>query len=180
MYYVYIATNKVNKKKYIGVTNNFKRRLSEHKRAEYDFGKALKEEGIESFYFELLEFETADEAYDFEGLAVTIEEANSDKYYNMMPGGVPSGFYGDYNPMRRTIVKDNHPSLFTKDNNPMNDPDSKQKMIESQDRKSVLVGTVIYPGVREAARQLGMSRQKLIHRIKSNNFPDHQYWNHFG
>jgi group I intron endonuclease len=178
LYYVYIATNKVNNKKYVGVTNNFNRRLSEHKKSTYDFGKALRLEGIEAFYFELIEFETVDLAYEFEGLMVTLEESESDSFYNMMPGGIPSGFYGDHNPMRRQIVKDNHPALFTKESNPMNKPELKQKMIESQARKSVLIKETIYPGVREAARKLGMSRQKLVHRLKSDNFPDHQYWDH--
>ena len=176
MYYVYVATNKTNGMKYVGVTNDLSRRIKEHLRAEYKFGKELRKLGKESFTFEVIPFDTAEEAYEFKGLMVGIEEVNSGNFYNMMPGGVPSGFYGDYNPMRRQEVKDNHPSLFTTKDNHMNNPKSKQKMIESKNRKRVIVGLTVYPGVREAARCLGMSRQKLVHRLKSNNFPDHQYF----
>lgn len=178
MYFVYILTNVNNNKKYVGVTNNFERRFKDHMRSPYDIGKALRKWGKESFKIELLPFEDKELAYEFEGLAIGLEEANSPDYYNMMPGGVVNNFEGDHNPMRRQEVKDNHPSLFTTENNPMSNPESKQKMIESQKRKSVLVGETIYPGVREAARQLGMSRQQLIYRLKSKNYPDHQYWNH--
>lgn len=176
MYYVYVATNKTNGMKYVGVTNDLTRRIKEHLRAEYKFGKELRKLGKESFTFELIPFDTVDEAYEFEGLMVGIEEVNSGKFYNMIPGGIPNGFYGDYNPMRRQEVKDKHPSLFSADNNTMNSPESKQKMVESQNRKRVIVGFTVYSGVREAARCLGMSRQKLVHRLKSNNFPDHQYF----
>lgn len=161
--------------KYVGVTNNLERRIKEHLRAEYDFGKILKSLGKEAFSFEVIPFDTAEEAYEFEGLMVGIEEINSGSFYNMIPGGIPAIGYGDYNPMRRQYVKDKHPSLFSSENNPMNDPISKQKMIESQHRKAVIIAGMEYPGVREAARQLDCSRQKLVHRLKSSNFPDHQY-----
>ena len=36
MYYVYILTNKTNQVLYIGVTNNLKRRMFEHKNEEID------------------------------------------------------------------------------------------------------------------------------------------------
>lgn len=180
MYYVYIATNLKNNKKYVGVTNNLNRRIREHLRSSYDFGKALQEFGLDCFNFQLLDFETSEEAFEFEGLAVGLEEANSDKFYNMMPGGVPNNFQGDYNPMRRESVKQKHPSMFTTENNPMNCAVSKQKMIENQKRKSVIIDDVEYPGVREAARVLNMSRQKLVYRLKSIHFPTYQYKNHSG
>lgn len=175
---MYILTNKVNNKKYIGVTNNFERRFIEHQRSKYNIGKALREYGKDNFKIELIPCDTKEEAYELEGLSVTLEDVNSGNFYNMIPGGIVNNFEGDMNPMRRNDVKDKHPSLFTSEANPMKDPELREKNQQAQKLRKVLIGDTVYFGVREAARQLGMSRQKLIHRIKSNNFPDHQYWDH--
>lgn len=83
---------------------------------------------------------------------------------------------GDNNVMRRPEVRDNHPCLFTTENNPMNDPEIRRKAKEIHTKKSgkpVVICNKIYDSIREAARELDMSPQKLRHRLKSDNFPDH-------
>jgi hypothetical protein len=85
---------------------------------------------------------------------------------------------GDNSPMRRPEVLARHPALFSSENNPMLDPEVKRKNKETQTRlsgKPVSVCGVSYPSLREAARQIGFSSQKLRYRIKSDNYKDH-FW----
>jgi hypothetical protein len=77
--------------------------------------------------------------------------------------------------MHRQDVLDKHPGLFTSEYNPIHDPTIKKKMIESQACKRVSVLGTEYYGVREAARALNVSRQCLVHRLKSTTFPDYYY-----
>ena len=64
MYYIYCYTNKINQHKYIGQTNNYKRRNREHKSCSFNvasptyndlFHYKVREYGWENFDFELLE-----------------------------------------------------------------------------------------------------------------------------
>lgn len=171
MYIVYRAVSPSGKY-YVGITNNFKRRLKEHRSSPYIFGKALRKYGHNNFTYHLLEVATVEEALDWERLLVKHE---ADDCYNMCPGGILADVLVSNNPMHREDVLLNHPNLFTTENNPMNNPLCKQKMIESQDCKKVSALGTIYYGVREAARALDVSRQCLIHRLKSSNFPEYFY-----
>ena len=64
MYYIYCYTNKINQHKYVGQTNNLKRRYNEHLSASYNensisynslFHQKIREYGIDNFDFEILE-----------------------------------------------------------------------------------------------------------------------------
>ena len=54
--YVYRITNKINNKKYIGITNNYKRRFKEHilKKTSSAIHKAIIKYGEENFIFEII------------------------------------------------------------------------------------------------------------------------------
>lgn len=79
MFYIYVFTNQINNKKYVGQTNNPSRRLREHKSAyqnknasSYDsvFHRAIRKYGWENFSFEIID------------QANTQEEINQlEKYY---------------------------------------------------------------------------------------------------
>lgn len=173
-YIVYKATSPSGRI-YIGVTNNFKRRMKEHLSSKYPFGHALRKYGRENMEYEFEFFDTVEEALAREAELVTIKEVQSRKYYNTSIGGSFSNVLLNDNPMHRKEVLDKHPNLWTTENNPMNNPESKQKMIESQNRKKVSIDGVVYDGVREAARQLNSYRQFIVHRLKSNNYPNWYY-----
>lgn len=173
-YILYKATSP-NGRMYIGITNNFKRRIKEHGSSKYAFGDALRKYGKHNFSFEFEHFDSVETALERESQLVTLEEIKSKRLYNETIGGTLSSVLCVDNPMHRQDVLDNHPNLWTTENNPMNSPESKQKMIESQDRKPVSIDGIIYPGVREAARQLHSYRQFVIHRLKSSNFPTWYY-----
>ena len=59
----------------------------------------------------------------------------------------------------------------------MRDPVIKAKMMKSNEKqkKKVLANGKEYLGVRVAAKDIGISRQLLVHRIKSKNFSDYKY-----
>lgn len=175
MYIVYVATNETNGKRYVGVTNNFRRRLTEHLRSPYPFGRALRKYGKEAFCFDQIEVPDYQHALDLEGLMIGPEEVKDDMYYNVLIGGLLGNVIKGDNPMHDPNVVAKHPSLFTSTDNPMFNPKSKQKMIESQKRRSVVIEGQTYEGVREAARKLNVSRQCLVHRLKSDNFPEYSY-----
>jgi predicted GIY-YIG superfamily endonuclease len=172
MYLVYKATSPSDKV-YIGITNNFKRRLKEHGRSKYSFGKALRKYGKDTFKFEFEAYDTVEDALSRE--AELVNKDTLPFLYNQIVGGGMSNVLKNNNPMHRQEVKDKHPSLFTKENNPMNNEKSKRKMIESQKRKKVSIEGVEYEGVRQAARELGSYRQFVIHRLRSKNFKDWYY-----
>ena len=62
MYIIYQLINKVNKKCYVGVTNNYEKRMREHSYASNDFliSKAIRKYGWDNFTNTIL-FETDDE-----------------------------------------------------------------------------------------------------------------------
>lgn len=160
---------------YIGVTNDFKRRIKEHLSSKYPFGHALRKYGKKNFKFEFEYFDTSLEALNREAELITLVEVKSKKYYNVSLGGTLNNALLNDNPMHKKEVLENHPNLWTTENNPMNNPVSKQRMIDSQKKKQVMIDQVLYSGVREAARQLGSYRQFIIHRLRSSNFPTWYY-----
>ncbi len=160
---------------YIGITNNFKRRLKEHGSSKYALGHAIRKYGKHNFQYEFETFDTVEEALAREAELVTLDLVKAKKVYNETVGGILSNVLGNDNPMHREGVSENHPNIWSTENNPMNDPVSKQKMIDSQSTKKVSIDGVEYYGVREAARQLGSYRQFVIHRLHSNNYPTWYY-----
>lgn len=173
-YILYKATSPSGRT-YIGITNNFKRRMKEHYGSKWPFGHALRKYGKHNFIYEFEYFDCVEDALTREKELVTLNEVKSKKYYNTCVGGTLSNVLEHMNPMHDKNVVENHPNIWTTENNPMNNPESKQKMIQSQKRKKVSIEGVIYDGVREAARQLNSYRQFIIHRIKSENYPDWYY-----
>ncbi len=174
MYLLYKATSPSGRM-YVGVTNNFKRRMKEHLSSKWPFGHALRKYGRHNFTYEFEQFETMEMALAREYELVNEDSIKSKKFYNACVGGVISNTLTTNNPMHDKNVLENHPNLWTSENNPMNNPESKQKMIESQKRKEISVDGIIYKGVREAARTLGVSRQLLVHRLRSKNFSTYFY-----
>lgn len=171
-YCLYKATSPSGKM-YIGITNNFKRRMKEHGSSPYAFGHALRKYGRDAFTYEFEMFETVEEALTREAELVNLEVLNSRVLYNETTGGTLSSVLTNNNPMHKQEVVDAHPNVWKKggSNNPMFNPASKQKMIDSQACKKVSIDGVIYYGVREAARQHGISRQLAVFRLKSPNQP---------
>ena len=173
-YILYKATSPSGRT-YIGITNNFKRRMKEHSNSQWPFGHAIRKYGRENFTFEFEYFDCVEDALLREQELVTPEVLKSKVLYNATVGGLLSDTLLYENPMHNPETVKNHPNIWSTKNNPMNNPYSKQKMIENQQRKKVSIDGVVYEGVREAARQLNSYRQLVVHRLKSVNYPTWYY-----
>lgn len=171
-YCLYKATSPSGKT-YIGITNNFKRRMKEHLSSPYAFGAALRKYGRDGFVYEFEMFDCVEDALLREAELVDLSALEGRTLYNETIGGSFSNVLKNNNPMKNKDVVDNHPCVWRKggENNPMFDPEKKARMIASQECKQVSIDGQIYYGVREAARQLGISRQLAVYRLKSKNQP---------
>lgn len=171
-YCLYKATSPSGKT-YIGITNCFKRRMKEHLSSPYAFGAALRKYGREAFVYEFEIFDCVEDALLREAELVDLSALDSRNTYNEIVGGKLSNVLQNNNPMKNKDVVEKHPCVWRKggENNPMFDPDKKCKMIASQSCKKVSIDGQIYYGVREAARQLGISRQLVVFRLKNKNQP---------
>jgi hypothetical protein len=149
--------------------------MKEHRTSKWPFGHALRKYGEQNFTFEFENFDTVEEALLREEELVTPEALKTKLLYNATVGGQISNVLTYDNPMHRPGVVENHPNIWSSENNPMNNPESKQKMIESQNRKRVSIDSIEYDGVREAARQLGTYRQFVVYRLKSEFWPTWYY-----
>lgn len=176
-YCLYKATSPSGKI-YIGITNNFKRRMKEHLSSPYAFGSALRKYGRDQFVYEFEMFETVEEALSREAELVDLAALESRTLYNETVGGRFSNVLTNKNPMKDLEVVENHPQVWRKGgDNPMFNPEQKARMIASQACKKVSIDGVVYYGVREAARQHGISRQLVVFRLKSPNQPTWLYVN---
>jgi len=171
-YCLYKATSPSGKT-YIGITNNFKRRMKEHLSSPYAFGAALRKYGRENFVYEFETFDCVEDALLREAELVNLATLQERCLYNETVGGSFSNSLRDNNPMKNKDVVEKHPCVWRKggENNPMFDPEKKARMIASQACKKVSVDGQEYYGVREAARQFGISRQLAVFRLKNPNFP---------
>lgn len=167
-HYLYKLTDPQGKS-YVGVTNNIKRRMKEHRKSPWPIGVALRELGEDSFTLLVEEFETKEVALEKEFELASLE--NLPTMYNVTVGGNTQTQMTYSNPMKIAEVVNSHPNIWTSENNPMNNFVSKDKMIKNQKLKPVSIDGVEYYGVREAARAAGESRQMVVYRLKSPNFP---------
>lgn len=177
MQYVLYKATSPSGKLYVGVTNNFKRRLKEHTSSPYAFGCALRKYGKDNFTYEFELYPDAVAALKREAELVTDEAVRSGLLYNECVGGTLSAVLMQQNPMHNPAVVALHPGVFSSENNPMNDPAIRAKASEFQAeyKKPVWIEGVRYEGVREAARTVGISRQLLVHRLRSTAYTTYYY-----
>lgn len=91
--YVYLITNQINNKKYVGITNDYKRRWANHKcgnNPTMAIAKAIKKYGVENFTFELLEEDVSLEQIDEKEMYYIQKletHVSTGKGYNISKGG---------------------------------------------------------------------------------------------
>lgn len=105
IYTIYKATNMITGKSYIGITNNYARRLNSHRHAKdpYYFHTAIRKHGFESFIWEIL-YQSKDEFHTLHEMEpYFIQEYDSyQNGYNLTLGG--DGSYG-WKPSEKTKRK---------------------------------------------------------------------------
>ena len=87
---IYVITNIVNAKQYVGVTNNLKRRWNEHKTFKRNLyiGRAIKKYGIENFLFtHIVNAFDIECAYSIEQMLIKEKNTRMPNGYNMTDGG---------------------------------------------------------------------------------------------
>jgi len=100
---IYKITNKLNNKSYIGQSNNIERRFRDHKKySETTIGKAIQEEGVDNFIFEIVELCDKSELDEKEIYYINkFDTINTG--YNIELGKNTSGIY---NPNRKLEEED--------------------------------------------------------------------------
>jgi len=131
LFYIYAIFNNINKKYYIGKTNDVNKRLKEHigtslkpKSNSYSYiHRAINKYGKENFeIFTLDSFENEEECYEFETKYITLlNSSNSNIGYNMNCGG--SGGINPNAEVRKKISDKRKGFKFS--------PEAIQKMIDS-------------------------------------------------
>lgn len=85
---IYKIINKINGKIYVGKTNDFNRRMAEHKRANLYVDKAIRKHGWENFIVEVLEeCETPEQLNEREIFWIAELNSKSPNGYNLTDGG---------------------------------------------------------------------------------------------
>lgn len=104
---VYVHTNKINNKKYIGISSNVKQRWHSNGYNYYDqvFGNAIQKYGWDNFEHEILyEDLSKEEASKYEQLLIEKYKTNMKKFgYNRSKGG-ESGSFGAYDAQLNRMV----------------------------------------------------------------------------
>lgn len=104
MYYIYLISNIINDKVYIGQTHNIDKRMYEHKRDNKSIiSKAINKYGWQKFNLHIIcECKTKEESNDMEIYYINKFNSLSPYGYNISPGGTGGGVYdmsGRNNPM---------------------------------------------------------------------------------
>lgn len=87
MHYLYLSTNKVNGKAYVGVTKNATQRIKQHKGNSSVIGHAIRKYGADAFAWEILHYTPNKmEAYKDEGWWIAHYDTFNNGY-NMTEGG---------------------------------------------------------------------------------------------
>lgn len=88
MIYLYVITNRLNGKRYVGVTNNTERRWRQHARADSYIGSAIRKYGTNNFSFQVIEeFSSRELAYEAEILYIKQHNLKGLAGYNLTNGG---------------------------------------------------------------------------------------------
>lgn len=90
MYYIYKLTNRINGKGYVGVTNNYEKRMREHSYASNDYAisRAIRKHGWDSFNHEIIaQTECHVNAYRVLEPKYIAEHDTKDSGYNLTDGG---------------------------------------------------------------------------------------------
>jgi len=183
---IYCLTNRLNQKKYIGQTIDFRKRMYEHRSGRSPQCRhlfhAIKKYGWESFDPNIID--SADTKKELDALETQYikkyDTMNSDLGYNLTTGG-EGAVYSEESKKRISDLKlawwDTHPEekerVSKQHKGKKLSQETKDLMIKNMpQRKEVMIEGKNYVSIREAARQFGISKQLCMYRLKSDGFPE--------
>lgn len=174
---VYITTNHVNNKKYIGKClydriNNWENYLGSGKELKED----IKKYGKHNFSKQVIDeagnkedLERLEEYYISKYNAVV-----SDEYYNLKYSAVGGDTF-THNPNKENI-RQIHSNNAKAENNPQYEQEKTDRFLESVKKansKPVSIGGLEYPSAIEASRQLGIKPTTVHYRLDSDSYPSY-------
>lgn len=194
MNYIYCLQNFLNKKIYIGKTNNPELRLKKHltivkngktigRKTFNLIHKAIVKYGIDNFTYQVIEkFEDEQECLEaekfwIEFLRTDVNKFGSDYGYNLTAGG--DGTSGNHNPkhtpeskekLRKANIGKKRPPKtelqlsISKKNFEIKNANPTYKIVWPSDRE--LISMVKSSSMRKIAKMLGVSQQAISHRFK--------------
>ena len=112
---IYLITNKINGKQYIGQAKDINKRIKSHARGKLHIDKAIAKYGINNFYIDIL-IECPEDMLDVweRDMIALYGTYNSSRGYNHTEGGDKGpSLYGDKNPMRNINVKEKHKKIVS-------------------------------------------------------------------
>ena len=184
---IYCLTNEVNNKKYIGQTINFKKRMAEHRAPSHRecrlLKRAIKKYGWESFKAEIIDAtaKNEDQLNLLEIHYIKKHKSLANEWgYNLESGGNNKTHSLESKQICREKKQawwNAHPEekerMSKQHKGKTLSQESKDLMIKNMpQRKEVMIKGIKYISIREAARQLGISKQLCMYRLKAKNFPN--------
>ncbi|MEK5231859.1 hypothetical protein MHB42_08790 [Lysinibacillus sp. FSL K6-0232] len=175
--FIYVTTNKLNGKKYIGKciydrVNNWENYLG----SGVYLKRAIKKYGKENFEREIIcNAYSEEELNQLEEFYLNyFDVVNSTEYYNIKLTSIGGDIF-TFNPNKEAIRKQRTEQMTGKGNHQFGKPKTK-KMIESVKKansKCVIIDSVEYESVTLASHQLGIGISTINYRLNSDNFPSY-------
>ena len=184
---IYCLTNRLNHKKYIGQTIDYNKRMGEHRRGNNTESRyiynAIKKYGWESFEHSVIATATTKQDLDVmeRHYIKEYDTMNNDLGYNLTSGGEGGNQFSEESRKLISDLKqawwDSHPEekerMSKQHKGKKLSQEAKDLMIKNMPhRKEIMIEGKSYISIREAARQLGISRQVCSYRLKSVGFPE--------
>jgi len=178
--HVYLVTNKVNGKQYVGITNDFGRRWKEHVKVNDKSSilpKAINKYGQENFtYAKIITCPTREQAFELETCLIDDYGTLSPFGYNICPGGeagpdcskpctIDGIYYPSYGAAALALgVGRDHIRLLIEKQTELGIEDIRSDFFER--RFEVEIEGVVYKNYPEAAKAYGLEIATLRKRLK--------------
>jgi len=175
--FVYVTTNLINGKKYVGKCiyerqNNWETYLGSGTYLK----RAIKKYGKDNFSKEILEEANSSEELNLleEKYILMFDAVNSDLFYNIKLTSIGGDVF-TYNP-RKEEIRDMRKKQMSGNNNHQYGKPKTKKMIDSvkkSNSKPVQIDGIIYGSLREASISLNIKETALSYRLSSDSFPSY-------
>lgn len=176
--YIYLTTNRVNSKKYIGkAITNRKNNHENYLGSGILLKKAIKKYGKENFRKDIicLCFNKAELEKQEEYFIDLYNAVNRDDFYNLKKTSIGGDTFTT-NP-KRELIREKHRKNAIGKNNPMYERIKNEKIINSikkANSQKIKVNNILYNSQTDASKALGIGLTTINYRLNSDNFPNYK------